>query len=65
MTGSAPKVTGMNGWTDASLMQGAGIPTVLIGSVGGNLHAPDEWASIGDLVKLCDIVELAAVGFLA
>jgi acetylornithine deacetylase len=65
VTGRPPKVTGMNGWTDAALMQDAGIPTVLIGSVGGNLHAPDEWASVGDLVKLCDIVERAAVGYLA
>jgi acetylornithine deacetylase len=55
----------MNGWTDAALMQDAGIPTVLIGSTGGNYHAPDEWASIGELVKLCDIVERAAVSYLA
>ena len=37
---------GLNAWTDAALMQAAGIPTVLIGSAGGNFHAPDEWASI-------------------
>jgi acetylornithine deacetylase len=63
--GRPPKVTGMNGWTDAALLQAAGIPTVLIGSAGGNYHAPDEWASISELVKLCAIVERAAIGYLS
>ena len=36
-------------------MQAAGIPTVLIGSAGGNFHAPDEWASISELTQLARI----------
>ena len=63
--GHAPKVTGMNGWTDAALMQAAGIPTVLIGATGGNYHAPGEWVSVSEFIKLCAIVEQAAVSFLA
>ena len=63
--GHAPKVTGMNAWTDAALMQAAGIPTVLIGATGGNYHAPDEWVSVSEFIKLCAIVEQAAVSFLA
>jgi acetylornithine deacetylase/succinyl-diaminopimelate desuccinylase-like protein len=63
--GEPPKITGMNGWTDAALMQEAGIPTVLIGATGGNYHAPDEWLSVSAFVKLCAIVEKAAVSFLA
>jgi acetylornithine deacetylase/succinyl-diaminopimelate desuccinylase-like protein len=47
---------GLNAWTDAGLMQAAGIPTVLIGSAGGNFHAPDEWASISELAQLANIV---------
>ncbi len=62
--GHAPQVTGMNGWTDAALMQEAGIPTVLIGATGGNFHAPGEWVSVGEFLKLCAIVEAAAVSFL-
>jgi acetylornithine deacetylase/succinyl-diaminopimelate desuccinylase-like protein len=62
--GHPPTVTGMNGWTDAALMQEAGIPTVLIGATGGNFHAADEWVSVGEFVKLCAIVEQAAVSFL-
>src|SRR5579875_3431325 len=62
--GRPPKVTGMNGWTDAALMQAAGIPTLLVGSDGGNYHAPDEWASVGDLVRLCSILERTAAEYL-
>jgi len=63
--GHPPKVTGMNAWTDAALMQAAGIPTLLIGATGGNYHAPDEWVSVGELVKLCAILEQAVAAFLA
>jgi acetylornithine deacetylase/succinyl-diaminopimelate desuccinylase-like protein len=63
--GHPPKVTGMNAWTDAALMQAAGIPTLLIGATGGNYHAPDEWVSVSELVKLCTILEQAVAAFLA
>jgi acetylornithine deacetylase/succinyl-diaminopimelate desuccinylase-like protein len=63
--GHPPKVTGMNAWTDAALMQAAGIPTLLIGATGGNYHAPDEWVSVSELVKLCAILEQAVAAFLA
>lgn len=54
---------GLNAWADAALMQAAGIPTVMIGSAGGNFHAPDEWASISELAQLARIVEGAARTF--
>jgi len=63
--GREPKITGMNGWTDAALLQAAGIPTLLMGSTGGNYHTAGEWASISELVRLCDILEQAARQFLA
>jgi acetylornithine deacetylase/succinyl-diaminopimelate desuccinylase-like protein len=63
--GKQPKVTGMNGWTDAALMQAAGIPTLLLGSTGGNYHAANEWASITELVKLADILARVAGRYLA
>jgi acetylornithine deacetylase/succinyl-diaminopimelate desuccinylase-like protein len=63
--GRPPKVTGMNGWTDAALMQAAGIPTVMLGSDGGNFHAANEWASLSELVRLCEILEITARRFLA
>jgi acetylornithine deacetylase/succinyl-diaminopimelate desuccinylase-like protein len=62
--GQAPTITGMNGWTDAALMQEAGIPTVLIGATGGNYHTAGEWLLVPEFLKLCAIVEQAAVSFL-
>lgn len=63
--GRPPEITGMNGWTDAALLQAAGIPTLLMGSTGGNYHAAGEWASISELVRLCAILEQIARTFLA
>ena len=63
--GREAKITGMNGWTDAALLQAAGIPTLLMGSTGGNYHTAGEWASISELVRLCDILEQAARQYLA
>jgi acetylornithine deacetylase/succinyl-diaminopimelate desuccinylase-like protein len=60
-----PVVTGMNGWTDAALLQAAGIPTLLLGSTGGNYHAAGEWASISELVRLTEILERTALAYLA
>ncbi len=63
--GREPKITGMNGWTDAALLQAAGIPTLLLGSTGGNYHTANEWASISELIRLCDILERIARDYLA
>ena len=62
--GHPAKITGMNAWTDAALMQAAGIPTVLVGATGGNYHAPGEWVSISEFMNLCAILEQTAVNFL-
>jgi acetylornithine deacetylase/succinyl-diaminopimelate desuccinylase-like protein len=63
--GRQPEITGMNGWTDAALLQAAGIPTLLMGSTGGNYHAANEWASVSELVRLCAILEQIACDYLA
>jgi acetylornithine deacetylase/succinyl-diaminopimelate desuccinylase-like protein len=63
--GKVPVEVGLNAWTDAALLQSAGIPTVLLGPAGGNLHAPGEWVSIGELTQLCSILEATARTFLA
>jgi len=62
--GHPPTITGLNGWTDAALMQAAGIPTLLMGSLGGNYHTAGEWTSISGLVQLCDILVRVAVSYL-
>lgn len=55
---------GLNAWADSALMQAAGIPTIMFGPLGGNFHAPDEWVSIGEVVRAAEIVEAAAIRFL-
>jgi acetylornithine deacetylase len=51
---------GENAWMDAALMQSAGIPTVSIGARGANLHAPDEWVDIDELVAIARMIEHVA-----
>ena len=63
--GEPAKLVGVNAWTDAALMQDAGIPTLLLGANGGNFHAPHEWVSVSDVVNLCAILEMASSQFLA
>ncbi len=63
--GRPPEITGLNAWTDAALMQAAGIPTLLIGPTGGNFHAPGEWLAVSEFMKLCAILEQATIGFLS
>lgn len=63
VTGSRLEPSGENAWMDAALVQAAGIPTVSVGASGGNLHAPDEWVSISQLVDVVAILERAAVSF--
>lgn len=50
---------GMNAWTDAALMESAGIPTVMYGPKGGNFHSADEWVSIDDVLVCTRIVARA------
>lgn len=62
--GVAPRITGLNAWRDAALMQSAGIPTLLMGSSGGNHHAAGEWASISEIIQLCEILSRVAAAYL-
>jgi acetylornithine deacetylase len=50
---------GMNAWTDAALMEAAGIPTVMFGPKGGNFHCADEWVSVRDVLASAEIVRRA------
>ena len=54
--GKPMEPTGENSWTDAALLQEAGIPTLLVGPAGGNYHAEDEWVSIPEVVQMTDIL---------
>ena len=54
--GAPLEEVGLNAWTDAALMQAAGTPTVLLGPLGGNLHAPGEWVSIPEVLETVDLL---------
>jgi acetylornithine deacetylase/succinyl-diaminopimelate desuccinylase-like protein len=61
--GRAHEQVGLNAWMDAALMQSAGIPTISLGALGGNFHAPDEWVSLRECVSLVEIVRDTALDF--
>jgi acetylornithine deacetylase/succinyl-diaminopimelate desuccinylase-like protein len=54
---------GMNAWADSGLVQAAGIPTLLVGPMGGNFHAPDEWVSLPEVVQSVEITRRTAEAF--
>lgn len=56
---------GLNAWTDAALMQSAGIATVVLGPLGGNFHAPNEWVSIAESVALVGVLQDAITELLS
>ncbi|WNC13326.1 ArgE/DapE family deacylase [Brevibacillus brevis] len=54
--GRAPDISGFSGWTDAALLQGAGIPTVLFGPCGAGLHGAVEYVETESLVDMANIL---------
>jgi acetylornithine deacetylase len=51
-----PGRVGLPFWTDAALLQDAGIPTVLFGPRGEGAHAEVEWVSIQSLERCADVL---------
>jgi acetylornithine deacetylase/succinyl-diaminopimelate desuccinylase-like protein len=54
---------GLNAWGDAALVQASGIPTIHMGALGGNFHAPDEWVSLAECSAMVEIVRRTALEF--
>jgi acetylornithine deacetylase len=52
-------------WTDAALIAGAGIPTVLYGPSGEGAHAEVEWVDLGSLERLQAVIERTAAEWCA
>jgi acetylornithine deacetylase len=49
-------LTGFSGWTDAALLSGAGIPSVVFGPSGGGLHGLDEWVDLASVQQCYESV---------
>lgn len=58
--GVTPAFCGMSFWTDAGVLGGAAIPSVLFGPGGGGLHSTEEYVTMADVLACRDVlVELA------
>jgi acetylornithine deacetylase len=54
--GHPPVVRGEPFWTDASLLDQAGVPSLVFGVDGGGAHAATEWVDIASLHHLTEIL---------
>ena len=50
--GCRAETIGMSFWTDAAVLAGAGIPSVLFGPTGAGLHSVEEWVELSS-VRQC------------
>lgn len=61
--GSPPPHVGAPFWTDAALLEEAGISTVLMGPTGAGLHSDEEWVDLRSVVALAAILTDTAIAF--
>jgi acetylornithine deacetylase len=54
--GRAGEPTGMSFWTDAAILAGAGIPSVLFGPGGAGLHSTVEYVNVDDVYVCRDVL---------
>jgi acetylornithine deacetylase len=54
---------GASFWTDAAILENAGIPTMLIGPIGAGLHSAEEWVDVPSVVDLAHILAETALEF--
>lgn len=59
MAGQSSEPTGMSFWTDAAILAGAGMPSILFGPGGAGLHSTVEYVTVKD-VEVCRDVLVAA-----
>ena len=60
VTGAPPVFSGMSGWLDSALLDGAGIPTVVLGPSGAGLHGIEEWVDLQS-VRACRDIALGTI----
>jgi acetylornithine deacetylase len=61
--GRHPAHTGQTFWTDAALLAGAGIETVLLGPKGCGLHSAEEWVVLESVVDLAYVLAETAINY--
>jgi acetylornithine deacetylase len=63
--GYRPEHSGATFWTDAALLAGAGMQTVLLGPVGSGLHSAEEWVDMRSVVDLAHVLADTAIKYCA
>jgi acetylornithine deacetylase len=63
--GREPLLAGAPYWTDAALLQAAGIPTLVLGPSGRGMHAADEYVELGSVAALESILDGVIAAFCA
>ena len=58
--GITTSATGMSFWTDAAILGGAGIPSVLFGPGGAGLHSVEEYVNVADVIACRDALAALA-----
>ena len=59
--GHSPQTIGQTFWTDAALLQAAGIPTVLFGCAGAGLHSIHEWVDADSVLQTTEVLVQTAL----
>lgn len=59
------QVAGVQFWTDAAVLSGAGIPAVLFGPSGSGAHAVEEWVDLASVRACAEIYLATALSFCA
>ncbi|MDE3154446.1 MAG: M20/M25/M40 family metallo-hydrolase, partial [Acidobacteriota bacterium] len=61
--GRPAAVTGASFWTDAAVLGGAGIPSVLYGPGGAGLHSTTEYVLVEDVLTCRDVLRELALDY--
>jgi acetylornithine deacetylase len=65
-SGESPRIEGMTAWTDAALLNAAGIPAICFGPGDITLaHAAEEWVSISEIERATDVLARLVTGWFA
>ncbi|MDQ3068808.1 MAG: M20/M25/M40 family metallo-hydrolase [Acidobacteriota bacterium] len=63
--GATAGIAGMSFWTDAAILGGAGIPSVLFGPGGAGLHSIEEYVTLSEVEDCAVVLEQLALGYCA
>jgi acetylornithine deacetylase len=63
-SGTETSAVGMSFWTDAAILGGAGIPSVLFGPGGAGLHSLEEYVTLSDVITCRDTLAKLALDWL-